>query len=132
MRAHLLAFLAALAIAVTINNVPVVGQDTVESHKAKAMEASKGGWEWMYNRLCVQALGTVNNPPTTAPAPQPQRTRDQWHAEPIKAFDNVVWLGEKEYSAWAVMGSGGAADGIILMDVMFDYTLKDEVIDGAR
>jgi metallo-beta-lactamase class B len=132
MKAHFVAFLAALALAVTINNVPVLGQDTVESHKAAALEASKGGWEWMYNRLCVEALGTVNNPPTTTPTPAPQRTRDQWHAEPIKVFDNVVWLGEKEHSAWAVMGSGGSPDGIILMDAMYDYTLRDEVIDGAR
>src|SRR4051812_30107910 len=116
MKARLVAFLAASAIAVTLGSVPVLGQGTVDSHKAAAKAASMGGREWMYNRLCVEALGTVNNPPpASTAAPNPQRTREQWHAEPIKAFDNVVWLGEKEHSAWALT----TPEGIILMDAMY-------------
>ena len=62
-------------------------------------------------------------PPATAPASGPP-PRATWHAEPAKVFDNLYFVGQTEYSAWALTTS----DGIILMDAIFDYSVEDEVI----
>ena len=43
-------------------------------------------------------------------------------------FDNLYFVGEKEFSAWAVATS----DGIILIDAIWDYSVEDEVVDGLR
>jgi len=64
-------------------------------------------------------------PPAAAPATGPP-PRDSWHAEPAKIFDNLYFVGQTEYSAWALTTS----DGIILMDAIFDYSVEDEVIGG--
>ena len=64
-------------------------------------------------------------PPATAPASGPP-PRATWHAEPAKVFDNLYFVGQTEYSAWALTTS----DGIILMDAIFDYSVEDEVIGG--
>jgi metallo-beta-lactamase class B len=51
-----------------------------------------------------------------------------WHAEPAKVFDNLYFVGEIEYSAWAVTTS----EGIILIDAIFDYSVEDEVVGGLK
>jgi metallo-beta-lactamase class B len=43
-------------------------------------------------------------------------------------FDNLYYVGEKEYSAWAVTTSAG----IILIDAIFDYSVEDEVVGGLK
>ena len=43
-------------------------------------------------------------------------------------FDNLYFVGEKEYSAWAVVTSAG----IIIIDPIFDYSVEDQVIGGLR
>jgi metallo-beta-lactamase class B len=52
--------------------------------------------------------------------------RSQWHAEPVKVFDNLYFVGQTEYSAWAVTTS----DGIIIIDAIFDYSVEDEIVNG--
>jgi metallo-beta-lactamase class B len=54
--------------------------------------------------------------------------REQWHAEPVKVFDNLYFVGQTEYSAWAVTTS----EGIILIDTIFDYSVEDEVVGGLK
>jgi hypothetical protein len=49
--------------------------------------------------------------------------KETWHAEPVKVFDNLYFLGMKEFSAWAVNTSAG----IIIIDSLFDYSVDDEV-----
>jgi hypothetical protein len=51
-----------------------------------------------------------------------------WHAEPVKVFDNLFYVGEKEYSAWAV----NTSDGIIIIDTIFDYSVEDEIAGGLK
>ena len=64
-----------------------------------------------------------------APAAQRQGPpREQWHAEPVKVFDNLYFVGLTEYSAWAV----NTSDGIIVIDTIFDYSVEDEVAGGLR
>ena len=43
-------------------------------------------------------------------------------------FDNLYFLGQTEYSVWAVTTS----DGIILIDTIFDYSVEDEVVGGMK
>ena len=50
----------------------------------------------------------------------------QWYAPPAKVFDNLYFLGQTEYTAWAVMTS----DGIIVIDPLFDYSVEEEVVKG--
>jgi metallo-beta-lactamase class B len=57
------------------------------------------------------------------PAPP---ARETWYAEPQKVFDNLYFLGEKEYSVWALTTS----QGIIVLDAIFDYSVEAEVADG--
>ena len=44
----------------------------------------------------------------------------------MKVFDNLYFVGQSEYSAWAVTTS----DGIILIDTLFDYSVEEEVANG--
>ncbi len=46
----------------------------------------------------------------------------------MKVFDNLYFVGEKEYSAWAV----NTSDGIILIDTIWHYSVADEVEGGLR
>ena len=66
--------------------------------------------------------------PPQVPPPERQRPpdRSEWHAEPVKVFDNLYFVGQTEYSAWAVTTSAG----IILIDTLWDYSVEDEVVNG--
>jgi metallo-beta-lactamase class B len=44
----------------------------------------------------------------------------------VKVFDNLYFVGQSEYSAWAVTTS----DGIILFDTLFEYSVEEEVVGG--
>ena len=44
----------------------------------------------------------------------------------MKVFDNLYYLGQSEYSAWAVTTSAG----IIVIDALFDYSVEDEIVNG--
>jgi metallo-beta-lactamase class B len=46
----------------------------------------------------------------------------------VKVFDNLYFVGQSEYSAWAVTTS----DGIILIDTLFDYSVEEEVAGGLK
>jgi metallo-beta-lactamase class B len=54
--------------------------------------------------------------------------RDTWYAEPVQVFDDLYFVGQSEYAAWAVTTS----EGIILLDTLFDYSVEDEVAGGLR
>ena len=134
MKVRFIWLMSVIALAVGSSGVNVIGQSgTAEAkkHIAAAQTAAMQDHAWMYNRLCVEALGGVNAPPAPAPpaaAPAGPPARATWHAEPLKVFDNVYWLGQTEYSAWAIVTS----DGIILMDAIYDYSVRDEVIEGMK
>ncbi len=50
----------------------------------------------------------------------------EWYAEPVKVFDNLYYVGQTEYSAWAVTTSAG----IIIIDPLFDYSVEAEIDQG--
>ena len=46
----------------------------------------------------------------------------------MKVFDNLYFLGQSEYSVWAITTS----EGIIVLDTIFDYSVEDEVVGGMK
>jgi len=98
-----------------------------EAHVAAAKSAAREQWTGLFNRTC----GSITQPAAARGAgggTQATLARDNWHAEPVKVFDNLYFVGQTEYSAWAVTTS----DGIILVDTIYDYSVEDEVVGGLR
>jgi metallo-beta-lactamase class B len=103
----------------------------VDAHVAAAKAAAGTDFAGVFNRICTEAV-----PPATPAAPRPAAAprppgpppRESWHAEPAKVFDNLYFLGQTEYSVWAVTTSAG----IILIDAIFDYSVDDEVAGGMK
>jgi glyoxylase-like metal-dependent hydrolase (beta-lactamase superfamily II) len=121
-----------LLAAVVANIVTVAAQDSqVAAHIAAAKAAAGSDFTGVFNRICSEAVPTSPRPDdgrgrgARPPGPPP---RDSWHAEPVKVFDNLYFLGQTEYSVWAVKTS----EGLILIDSIFDYSVDDEVVGGLK
>ena len=106
--------------------------DAATAYVTAARTAAGAEFLPLFDRLCV--------PPAPAPAtpaarrtPAPTRPsgpppRSSWHADPVKVFDNLYFIGQTEYSAWAVVTSAG----VIVIDPLFDYSVADEVVGGLE
>ncbi len=104
----------------------VIGQlpvGTVQSHVAAAKAAAGQEHLGLFNTVCAEPAPPAAAPQTQAPGPP---DRSQWHAEPVKVFDNLYFVGQTEYSAWAVTTS----DGIIIIDTIWDYSVENEIVGG--
>ena len=115
------------------------GGDTPDAHVALAKTAAGDTYQNLFNFLCAvpaprgggtRAGGPAGgpgggNPPAGGRGPVTP-DRSTWHAEPVKVFDNLYFVGQTEYSAWALRTS----DGLILFDTLFDYSVEDEVAGG--
>jgi len=95
--------------------------DTVQAHVALAKAAAGPDHLALFNSLCSEPA-----PPAAVPPQTQAPDRSQWHAEPVKVFDNLYFVGQTEYSAWAITTS----DGIILLDTIWSYSVEDEVVGG--
>lgn len=102
--------------------------ETVNMHVAAAKAAAGQDHTFLFGLLC--AAPPLSPSPLTASqgsaAPSGAPDRSLWHAEPTKVFDNLYYVGMTEYGAWAVTTS----EGIIVVDALFDYSVKDEIVDG--
>jgi metallo-beta-lactamase class B len=117
------------------------GNDTPDAHVAIAKTAAGDTYQNLFNFLCAvptprgggagggapqggagrgAAAGAARGPATP--------DRSTWYAEPVKVFDNLYWVGQSEYSAWAITTS----EGIILLDTLFDYSVEEEVANGLK
>ena len=124
--ALLLAF--GMSVAVTTSQ-----SSQIDVHVAAAKAAAGTDFAGVFDRICAEAV-----PPATpaagragrgnAPRPPGPPPRETWHAEPVKVFDNLYFLGQTEYSVWAVTTSAG----VILIDSIFDYSVDDEVVGGMK
>src|SRR3954469_4406280 len=106
------------------------GPDTREAHVAAAKAAAGTDHTAVFDLLCTAAAApaaaaAAGPPPAPAAGPPP---RHRWHAEPVKVFDNLYFVGQSEFSAWAVTTSAG----IILIDTIYDYSVEDEVVGGLK
>ena len=123
MKTHTVGTFVAAGLIGGLFNAPATAQtaDTIEAHIAAAKTAAGEHHPYIFNSLC-RGPRRVRTP--AAPAPDPS----VFHVEPVKVFDNLYFVGEKEYSAWAVKTS----DGIILIDTIWHYSVADEVEGGLR
>lgn len=116
----LFAIVAALAVTAA-QSVP----DTVEGHVAAAKAAAGSDYDGIATRLCTPPAPPA--PPAT-PRASGAPAKETWYAKPVKVFDNLFFVGQTEYSAWAVTTSAG----IIIIDPIFDYSVEEEVVVGLK
>ena len=104
-------------------------QGSVDDRLTRARDASGKDFDALYGVTCdLVRSAAAAAPAAPAAAASGPPARATWHAEPAKVFDNVYFVGQSEYSAWAVTTSAG----IILMDAIFDYSVEDEVVNGLK
>ena len=122
-------------------SAPGVSADA-QKHIEAARLAAGTMWEGVFQPVCNGAVSLATPPapraggagrgggrgggrPGGAPAAP---ARETWYAEPQKVFDNLYFVGQTEYSAWAITTS----QGIILLDAIYDYSIEAEVDEGLR
>src|SRR5437016_1412897 len=71
-------------------------RDTLEAHLAAAKAAAKQDYINLYDLLCTDT-GPSNSDQAASAA-----RASNWHAEPMKVFDRLLFVGSKPVSAWAV------------------------------
>jgi metallo-beta-lactamase class B len=107
--------------------------DTPDSHVAAAKALAASSPTALVN-LCnpPQARGTApsrtGQPPGAQQQPQGPPDRSTWAREPMKVFDNLYYVGERAYSAWAVTTSAG----IIIIDAIYDYSVEEQIAGGLK
>ncbi len=127
------------ATALTAQQPASAPRGTFESHIAAARIAAGSDENGMFRRLCEPVIAAPLTPPAppAAPAapgagrgnaPRPVPDRATWHAEPAKVFDNLYFVGQTEFSVWAVTTS----EGVVVVDTIFDYSVEDEVVEGMK
>lgn len=126
---------AAIALAAGLGLVHVEAQapsGTVDSHVAAALAAAGRDHLGLFNRLCQPepALTAPTAATTTSAPPRPPGppAKSTWETAAVKVFDNLYFVGEKEYSAWAVTTS----DGIIMLDTIFEYSVDSQIVGGLK
>jgi metallo-beta-lactamase class B len=109
----------------------------VERHIAAARAAAGTEHAGLFEAVCSTARSVIAQaasgrgatlPGPSVGTPPPPPPRETWHAEPVKVFDNMYFVGQTEYSAWAITTS----QGIILLDAIYDYSVEDEVAGGLK
>jgi metallo-beta-lactamase class B len=137
-------FVCALLLAVTVAAqvpapvapaaapVPAEATRHVEAARVAAGTEHAGLWK----AACDTALA-LNNPPAPRGGGAGRGgggrgggppARETWYAPPQKVFDNLYFLGQTEFSVWALQTS----QGIILLDAIFDYSVEAEVDEGLK
>ena len=124
----------------------LAAQDTPDAHVAAAKAAAGDDFQNLFNFQCYgPGPGGQRTPPGATPTAQAGRgggkgapkgggraggppDRSTWYAEPVKVFDNLYFFGQSEYSVWAIT----TPEGIIVLDTIFDYSVKEEVADGMK
>ena len=118
-----------LALVVLMSAAMLAGQSPDE-HVTRARAAAANDYQNLFDLLCAVPTPRGGPPPPRATADKPAAStgRPAWYAEPAKVFDNLYFVGQTEYSAWAVITS----QGIILIDTLFDYSVEEEVAGGLK
>jgi metallo-beta-lactamase class B len=121
-----------LAASVALGAQGAVSREALQHiERARVVAGSEHAGVW--KAVCDTALGLANPPAPRAGGPgragaAQAPARESWYAEPQKVFDNLYFVGQTEYSVWAITTS----QGIILLDAIFDYSVEAEVDDGLR
>jgi metallo-beta-lactamase class B len=133
--------------------VPLDESAQIAQHLETA-EAASADYPQLFQRVCTQAAearprgaedaaAPATPAPSPAPAGQPGAAaaaprgqgapqgpppRSEWYAEPRKVFDNLYFVGQSEYTAWAITTS----EGIIVIDPIYDWSVEAEVVEGLE
>jgi metallo-beta-lactamase class B len=116
-----------IALGVLMSVALLAGQNaggTPDAHVALAKAAAGDAHQNLFDFLCTVPASRGPAPRGEGPYGPAQRggqipairDRSTWYVEPVKVFDNLYFVGQSEYSAWAVK----TLDGIILIDTLFD------------
>ena len=104
------------------------------AHVAAARAAAQQDHLGLFNRLCTTEAPAAAPASSATAAPRPATPRPgppakaTWEADAVKVFDNLYFVGEKEYSAWAVT----TPDGIIILDTIFEYSVDSQIVGGLK
>lgn len=121
----------AMACSTSAQQLSVADQPPItEQHIAAATEAAKADYTALFESTCglvdpAASARVTATPTAAAPAIVPEQSAS-WHQAPRRVFDNLYFVGQVEFSAWAITTS----EGIIVMDALFDYSVEDEIIGG--
>jgi metallo-beta-lactamase class B len=118
MKAHAISLLVTTGLVIGIggSSAPTrAAADAPDVHVAAAKAAAGQDHLGVFEPLCAATPAPQNRAPTAAAAAGTP-DRSVWHAEPAKVFDNLYFVGQTEYSSWAVTTSAG----IIVIDTIFD------------
>jgi len=126
---------AFVCVAVSIGAAQTVSPEA-QKHIDAARAAAGTDHMGLFQPLCDGALSLAKPPAPRGGGPgrgrqggpPPPPARETWHAEPVKVFDNMYYVGMTEYSSWAITTS----QGIILLDAIYDYSIEDEVVEGLK
>jgi metallo-beta-lactamase class B len=125
----LTALAAATFAAATLGAQATAPTGAAQVHIQAARKAAGNEHMGVYNVTCGELTPPQRtSTPAAAPRPAGPPARDTWYREPAKVFDNLYFLGQSEYSSWAVTTS----QGIIVIDSIFDYSVQDEVEGGMK
>src|SRR5438067_5109057 len=117
--------IGAIFLAATVVASAQTPPRTVDSYLAEAKIAAGTDWAGTFLRLCIPGPA---GPQAGRGAGRGTPARESWYAEPAKVADNLYFLGTKIHSAWAIV----ASQGIIVIEGLFDYAAKDEILDGLK
>jgi metallo-beta-lactamase class B len=126
--------LVGAAVAAALGSTPLIAQSQRAAGLAHIEAAKKAaGYEVadLFDHTCARLMVGAALPFGRIPPPDNDRDPAKFHTEPVKVFDNLYYVGEKMQhgaspSAWAVTTS----EGIILIDTMFEDSMRDEILGG--
>src|SRR5262245_9602767 len=111
MKSRILAISSIIALATGLLGTRLAAQssqsekDAAAAHIDAARKAAGKEHTGIFEGICTQFAKPAASR-QAAPAGRPRRAdppdRATWHAEPVKVFDNLYFVGEKDYGAWAV------------------------------
>ena len=134
MKAHIFVAVVALGV-LAVRPAAWQPAGTREAHCAAAKAAAGTEYLSLYNRfadICGTSTTVSAAPPQRGggapPGPREVPARDTWYHTPAKVFDNLYFIGTKIHNAWAIQTS----EGLIVVDALFDYAVKDSVVEGVR
>jgi len=119
---------AATMVSVSIAAQAPAPSGAAQVHIQAARKAAGNDHMGVYNVTCGELTPPQRSSAPAAPRQPGPPARETWYREPAKVFDNLYFLGQSEFSSWAVTTS----QGIILLDAIFDYSVQDEVEGGMK
>lgn len=141
MKSLIVGSLAAMSLAMTlaVSNVgaqqpaasatpPPPPTPEAQRHLDLARKAAGTDFFPVVDRACGEAVPGAPGFKGRTPSEDREADKAGWHVEPQQVFDNLYFVGQHEYSAWAVKTS----DGIIIIDTIFGYSVEDEIVNGLK